>query len=101
MKLLELCEPIFQYVCLLNRSARRGANYSMQQVHAEIKNRFEQIKAKANTDPTLAGQYEQVERVLVFFVDFMVKESNLSFASDWQELAALSRSWWVGNICLY
>ena len=87
MKLLELCEPIFQYVCLLNRSARRGANYSMQQVHAEIKNRFEQIKSQANTDPTLAGQYEQVERVLVFFVDFMVKESNLSFANDWQELA--------------
>ncbi|KPK75792.1 MAG: hypothetical protein AMJ79_09675 [Phycisphaerae bacterium SM23_30] len=88
MNLLELCEPMFQYVCLLNRSARRGGNYDMQQVRTEIKNRLQQIKSAAQADPALADSYDQIERILVFFVDFMIKESNLSFAGDWPELAA-------------
>lgn len=87
MNLLELCEPLFQYVCLLNRSARRGAPHDPQQVRAEITRHLEQIKNKAHADPRLADSYEKIERVLVFFVDFMIKESDLSFANDWQELA--------------
>jgi type VI protein secretion system component VasF len=87
MALTELCEPLFQYICLLNRSARKGANYGLNQVRSEVTGILGDIRAKAATDPKLAAAYASVEPVLLFFVDSMIKNSNLGFAADWQELA--------------
>ena len=88
MTLLELCEPLLQYVCRLNRSARKGRTYEMGQVRAEIKGIFEEMKTKASSDPGLTEQYEKIYLPLVFFVDLMVKDSKLSFAQDWVEMAS-------------
>lgn len=87
MTLLELCEPLFQYVCRLNRSARKGGTHDLARTRGEILGLLEDMKAKAAPDPRLADQYREIELVLLFFVDFMVKESQLSFAGDWSELA--------------
>ncbi|MHC4481376.1 MAG: DotU family type IV/VI secretion system protein [Planctomycetota bacterium] len=87
MTLLELCEPLFQYVCRLSRSGRKGGSFQPARVRAEIEAIFEDMKAKARADPNLTTQYEKVEMPLIFFVDFMIKESGLSFAGQWQELA--------------
>lgn len=87
MTLIELCEPLFQYVCRLNRSARRGASVAQGTVRAELHAMFAQLKDKAAQTPGLSEQYERVRLALVYFVDFMIKESSLSFAKKWQELA--------------
>lgn len=87
MTLVELCEPLFQYVCRLNRSARRGASVAQGTVRAELHAMFAQMKDRAQQTPGLADQYERVRLPLVYFVDFMIKESALSFAKKWQELA--------------
>ena len=34
---VELCEPLFQFVCRLNRSARKGGDHDMDQTRAEAK----------------------------------------------------------------
>ncbi|HUT30739.1 MAG TPA: DotU family type IV/VI secretion system protein [Sedimentisphaerales bacterium] len=86
MTLIELCEPLFQYVCRLSRSARMGCTLEMDQVRADIKRIFQEMRAKAGTAAELVGQYEKIELPLLFFVDFMVKESKLNFASQWYEL---------------
>jgi len=86
MTLLELCEPLFQYVCRLRRSSRMGCAMEMSQVRNDVTRIFSEMKADALTNPELATQYEKVELPLVFFIDFMIKESNLSFAADWFEL---------------
>ncbi|MHC4556074.1 MAG: DotU family type IV/VI secretion system protein [Planctomycetota bacterium] len=86
MTLLELCEPIFQYVCRLRRSARMGCAMEMDQVRNDIIRIFSEMKTNASTTAELTAQYEKVELPLVFFIDFMIKESNLSFAGDWWEL---------------
>ncbi len=92
MTLLELCEPLFQYVCRLNRSARKEAVVEHNQVRAEIEAILNDIETKAGPDPRLANQLDpdkgKIGPVLSFFVDFIIKESRLSFASDWQEIAA-------------
>lgn len=85
--LLELCEPLFLYVCRLNRSARKGGEPDPTPVRTQIEGLFEQMSSRAESDPNLALQYEQVELPLIFFVDFMIKESNLQLAQSWQELA--------------
>lgn len=86
MTLLELCEPLFQYVCRLRRSARMGRSMGMDEVRNDIAGIFSEMKAEALSSPELVTQYEKVELPLVFFADFMIKESNLPFAADWVEL---------------
>jgi len=86
MTLLELCEPLFQYVCRLRRSARMDCVLEMDQVRNDIKRIFSEIRANASTSADLTVQYEKVELPLIFYFDFMVKESSLSFASEWYEL---------------
>lgn len=86
MTLLELCEPLFQYVCRLRRSARMGCSMELDQVRNDINIIFDEMKSSASAIPELTTQYERVELPLVFFTDFMIKESNLGFAADWNEL---------------
>jgi len=85
MTLLELCEPLFLYVCRLNRSARKGGSHEYSQVRSEIKAFLEDMKSKAAADVNLLTQYEKIEEVFTFFVDSMIAESNLPFAREWHE----------------
>ena len=86
MTLLELCEPLFQYICRLSRLARSSCTLEMDQVRNEIKRIFEVIRAESLNNAELTGQYEKIELPLIFFVDFVIKESKLTFAYDWYEL---------------
>ena len=86
MTLLELCEPLFQYMCRLRRSARMDYTMEMDQVRSDIQRIFNEIETNASSSVDLADQFEKVELPLIFFIDFMVKESSLSFAPDWYEL---------------
>jgi len=86
MTLLELCEPLFQYVCRLRRSARMGRSPELGQVRNEIKRIFKEVSTNASASVALADQYEKAELPLIFFVDFMIKESQLDFAGEWVEL---------------
>jgi type VI secretion system protein ImpK len=86
MTLLELCEPLFQYVSRLSRLSRMGQSMEMGQVRSDIKRIFEEMKASTSSAAELISQYEKVELPLIFFVDFMIKESRLSFAAEWMEL---------------
>ena len=85
MTLLELCEPLFQYVCRLNRLSRTGCTLEMDQVRNDVKKILDEMRTKASNSK-LTGQYEKIELPLIFFVDFMIKESKLTFAYDWYEL---------------
>lgn len=87
MTLLELCEPLFQYVCRLLRLARTGRAMEMDKVRNDITRIFSDMKANASISAELATQYEKVELPLIFFIDFVIKESKLSFARDWLELS--------------
>jgi len=87
IQLTELCEPLFQYVCLLNRSARKGAAYQPEKVRAELKALFAEMRAGARADGRLVRPYERIEPALLFFVDSMIREGRLPFASQWKDLA--------------
>jgi type IV/VI secretion system ImpK/VasF family protein len=84
--LLDLCEPLFQYICRLNRSARKGGNYELSQVQNEIKGFLAEARGKA-VNANLSQQWNQTELLLMFFTDFMIKESALPWAREWKELA--------------
>lgn len=89
--LLDTCEPLFQYVCQVNRSARKGGDLEESHVRAELKSLLGDIKVKSQSDPQLATHLSadrgQIYLVLLCFVDFMIRNSSLSFAAHWMDLA--------------
>lgn len=87
MTLLELCEPFFQYVCRLKRSAGKGCSMPSEMVRADITRIFEEMQVRSGAERGLADQYEKVRLPLVFFLDFVVRESRLAFQSAWKPLA--------------
>lgn len=87
--LVELTEPLFQYVCRLNRSARKGGRISPVVVRNDLQELFREMEQTAAPRPDLLAQYERVRLALVFFVDYMIKESELDFAREWEELARI------------
>ncbi len=77
MTLVEICEPVFQYVCRLNRVGRKGGRVDYGTVRAELKAIFADMKSKADGAGPLSGAYAEVEQVLVFFADSMILNSKL------------------------
>ena len=87
MTLLELCEPLFKKVCLLNRLARKGASLSTaidsDRLRLEIKELFSGIQKRASATPGLAAQWQKLELPMIFFVDSMIAECGLSISASW------------------
>lgn len=86
MTLLDLCEPLFQYICRLNRSARKGVIVDHDKTRAEITAILDSIRSDAMSGGELGAQYQKIELVLLFFVDSTIMNSRLSFALDWSPL---------------
>jgi type IV/VI secretion system ImpK/VasF family protein len=85
MTLLEICEPIFQYVCRLNRMTRSATATDYSVVRAEVKALLEDVQQKAASDVRLNAQMKRMELPLIFFVDSMIAESKLRFAQQWHQ----------------
>ena len=86
MTLLELCEPLFLYVCRLNRTARRTGRADPLQAQSEIHGLLEDMRSQAASDARLLSQYEKVEDPLVYFVDHMMINGDAGL-TDWPLLA--------------
>lgn len=85
MTLLELCEPLFQYIARLNRAGRKGGQFDYTAARSEVKHLLEQVGSRAAGDPRLKPQAKAVELPLIFFVDSMLAESTLPFAAEWNK----------------
>ena len=107
MTLLELTEPIFQYVCRLNRLARKSggavtsgettfisktaaaapkaASLDYAVVRSEVKALLEDFMQKGGSEIRLAGQVKKMELPLLFFVDSMIAEGTIGFAAQWNQ----------------
>jgi type IV/VI secretion system ImpK/VasF family protein len=85
MKLLDLYEELFQYVCLLNRmsNAKPEAQREYARVRADVKGLIEDISRNTTSDVRLAGQVRLLEMPVVFFVDNVIATSRLKIAAQW------------------
>ena len=92
MTLTQICEPLFQYLCRINRSGRRGAACELESVRNQIKSLFASMKATAAADYKLNEQYEKIEIALKFFVDSIISESRLNIAAAWHK-SRLAYEW--------
>jgi type VI protein secretion system component VasF len=81
---LELCEPIFTRICVLNRMGRaQGSLTNYDQLRSEIEQLLAGVRNSAEADPALKVQWQQLELPLIFFIDSMISESGLAVAAKW------------------
>ena len=85
MKLLELYENLFQYICRLNRVAKTHAQPEFSRVRSEIKDLLSEASRNASSDVRLLNQVQRVELSLIFFVDNLICTSRLKLATQWSE----------------
>ena len=98
MTLQELCDPVFQYVCRLNRSARKGGSFELTTIRNEVRNLLSEIRAASVDDPALREQFDGVELPLIFFLDSMIAESGLNISEAWNaERLAYERNELAGD----
>ena len=83
----KLCYPIL--VCICNYWQLCGVTREVghEKFRRDITALLDQAKQKAEQDPRLAQEYGWIEKPLVFFIDYMVKEGRLPFSGEWRELA--------------
>jgi type IV/VI secretion system ImpK/VasF family protein len=85
MKLLDLYEDLFQYLCRLNRMAKTQAQSDYARIRAEVKELLDSILRHASSDIRLLNQAKRLELPTLFFVDNLVCTSRLKFALQWAE----------------
>jgi type VI protein secretion system component VasF len=64
-----------------------GGEVEHEQFLKDIRGRLEEAKRGSREDRQLEREYEWIEKPLVFFIDYMVKEGRFSFRAEWRELA--------------
>ena len=85
MKLLDLYEEFFQYVCRLNRVAKTQAHPEFATVRSEVKDLLAQVMQNAASDVHLLNQVKKLELPMIFFIDNLICTSRLKFASQWAQ----------------
>jgi type VI protein secretion system component VasF len=82
----DLCRPVLSTLCNYWQLNQAGTPPSLEKFREDIEVALEDAKFKAAEDAGLSRDYERIERPLVFFIDFMVKEGNFPFNRAWREL---------------
>ncbi len=95
LTLPELCEPLFQHMCRLNRAARKavesgagsaGIYDDEAEVRSGVRALLSELSERAST-AGIADQFDKVRLCLVFFCDYCIHHSALPYASTWTAMA--------------
>ncbi len=86
-QLHELIRPVLIYVCDCYLYRQHGVEVSLNEVDGKLKSLFADIRRKVDGDEFLKREYAQVEKPLVFFVDYFFKENGFSFSKEYAPLA--------------
>ena len=108
--LLELCEPLFQYLCRLNRLGRilaassgsgntvflvkkaagtsagtSGLGLTYTSIRSDLVGLLQEMQRKSSDDYRLREQFKKLELPLKFFIDSYIVESKLPVATEWND----------------
>ena len=86
-RLEELCRPLLAEMCEYCCFAKAGKTGTAEKLQWKIRQHFDEIQAKCENDLSLKREFSRIEKPLVFFIDYMVKEGEFPFSQQWTELA--------------
>lgn len=86
-ELERICRPLLMCVCNYWQYIRAGNTPDKEEFQRQIAFLLMEAKENASKSPALEREFSRMERPLVFFVDYMVKEGGFPFAGQWREMA--------------
>jgi type VI protein secretion system component VasF len=85
MTLIELCEPLMQYMCRVNRSAHKGLPMDPAQVRADVRQMMQEIATKAQR-AGMAENFEKTRKALHTFIDATVMGVGGLLGQQWKAM---------------
>ena len=86
-ELEKLCYPVFQCLCNYWQLLCVTNMVDGEKFRQEITGLLEEARRKASRDLLLEQEFIWMEKPLVFFIDYMVKEGRFPFRTEWWELS--------------
>jgi type VI protein secretion system component VasF len=86
-ELERLCNPVLLCICNYWELAARNEPVDQETMKRRLESLLREAKEKAGKNPVLAQEYQWIERPLIFFIDYMVKEGRFPFRYEWREFA--------------
>ncbi len=86
-RLEALCRPLIDLVCEYRCFSKAGAPVAAETMRSDIRRALDDIRGRCEGDPVLRREFTRIERPLVFFIDYTIKEGAFPFSREWRELA--------------
>ncbi len=83
----ELCEQLFQYVCRLSRSARKGVALDAGLVRSDVRALMGELGSRARGETGMTVLVDDVRVALALFVDETVRTSVPGVGESWGSIA--------------
>ncbi|MCQ2914194.1 MAG: DotU family type IV/VI secretion system protein [Alphaproteobacteria bacterium] len=81
-----ICRPILISMCNYWQLIENNQSVDKDTFKKEIRSLISEARETANKSPSLEREFSRVEKPLIFFVDYMVKEGNFPFKNEWREI---------------
>lgn len=86
-RLENLCRPLIRLLCEYWCFAKAGAPVNAESFRRKIQICLSEIQAKCENEPNLKREFSRIERPLIFFIDYTIKEGTFPFRREWREMA--------------
>ena len=86
-ELERLCNPLFLTICNYWQLACINSPVELASFRENILALLEAAREQAGQDDSLAREFALIEKPLIFFIDYMVREGRFSFRDNWHILA--------------
>ncbi|MDR2630372.1 MAG: DotU family type IV/VI secretion system protein [Spirochaetaceae bacterium] len=82
-----VCNPLFLTICNYWQLACIDSPVELDDFRKNILAVLEDIRSRAMQDDTLGKEFALIEKPLIFFIDYIVREGRFSFRNNWHILA--------------
>lgn len=79
--------PLLSRICEYAAFRRAGVEIPYETLLSEIHAYLGELDSKCRTNPQLQELYRKVERSVIFFIDYTIKEGGFSYSERYSELA--------------
>lgn len=83
----EIVKPVLYRLCDYYTFRKAGCEVGHDTAVSEIRALFANVKHRVEQDEYLRSEYMQIEKPLVFFADYIFKESGFSFSREYEPMA--------------
>lgn len=82
-----LIAPLLRKICGYCVYRNNGYEVPQDVVLSEIRSELNAISQRSSLNPVLQQQYAAIEKPLIFFIDYTIKEGGFSYSASYKELA--------------